>query len=251
MIKLSYAQYILNGLFHTGGAVGVTPEDELKDLNAMGVPTSGYSPNDFFVAFKNNDYKKDENYEKTAKEHKDLVNKSAWYKTYDIDNQLFKYEVSGASGSTTQQIVYFSGWDIIKKSEQTTYYPTKAFLALFTTMPNSDGTGYVEPTIVEDKETTYMRVDLHSGVITGNQCLNKAQIDGENGGAVLTNCEIIMYPEVSGVSWGSIVGFGVFETKEPMVGDPIFWGSISNGPVLTTTEHVPLFRIGDFKITLS
>lgn len=257
MIASKYALAILNALFHTGGSAGLTPEQEMEQLMAQGVPTGGRSPQEYLSAFLWNNYTEDDDYMKQSEAERQLVNNSSWYYTVTI-NELLEY--TDKDGDKTQKLCY--GWEIKTKQEQTVPYPKESFLALFTKLPNPDGTEYEEPgykeleegleeELGEESTCTYIRVNLHSGIITGEVCLDYAT-NNDEGGTKLTNNTIIMYPEVSGVDWGEIVGFGVFDTETAGTGSPILWGALSNetGSVYAETEHVPLFRIGDFKVTL-
>lgn len=256
MIASKYALAILNALFHTGGSTGLTPQEEMEELISLGVPATGRTPSEYMWYFSLNGYEEDESYMESSQKEKNLVNESTWYYTKNI-SETFKYTKDDREYS-----VVCPGWTINKKTEQTVSYPKESFLALFTKLPEPDGTGYEEPGYKEPEEgsgeesgeesaCTYMRVNLHSGIITGDICLNRAT-NNDEGGTKLTNNTIIMYPEVSGVDWGEIVGFGVFDTETTGSGSPILWGPLSNstGSVYAETEHVPLFRIGDFEVTL-
>ena len=117
-------------------------------------------------------------------------------------------------------------------------------------MPDEFGNNYKEP--IEDEEgnvTTYMRVDLHNDIISGDVSVANAAAD-ENGISTLTNKNAIMFPEVSDIGWGTIVGIGVFETKQSGEGKPVYWGRLLKSEV-ANPNHVPLLRIGEFKLTLN
>lgn len=261
MIHFNFAQKILNTLFKTDGSVGETPEQVMARLIALGIPESGYTPDLFFEAFKANGYETDIEFAKKAAKARAEVNATSWYTTENVDTEIFEYKIYDANSKDyITKYVTFSGWTIVRIPTQRYYYPENSFLALFTTMPDGYGDGYVEPAttgIKEDDETGestesatgYMRINLHRGIINAEPCLTKATA-GENGVAVLKNGLPIMFHECL-VDWGKIVGFGVFNEATPRTGKPIFWGSITNGSVSASADHVPLFRKDEFQITLS
>lgn len=248
MIAPKYAQLILNAIFHTGGHVGVSPSEERESLIANGVPGAGITAEQYFKAFEANGYKVGSETAKQYDELKALVNASGWFYTQDTTEEEFQYR-NPTSGQTTLT-KRFSGWEIKQRSEQLANYPKTAFLALFTKMPDENGEGYKEPNKADNGETTtYMRVDLHNGIVTGNCSLNTAIKDSDSGMSVLDNSEQIVYPEVYGFDWGPIIGFGVFEEEEIDAGIPVLWGRLNN-QITATVNRVPLFRTGDFKVTL-
>lgn len=139
-------------------------------------------------------------------------------------------------------------WEVLEKYEQTLYYPQNAYLALFTKMPDANGNNYVEPLFYNEETTSYMRINLHEELIFGKEALNEATVNDSVIPSEITNKYQISFPEIfPEESWGTIVGFGVFETKENDSGVPILWGLLED-PKPTTIERVPLFRVGDFKI---
>lgn len=103
------------------------------------------------------------------------MNESVWYTTATVTFD-HTYTLYGSSATAETTLEY---WYIYKKSSESASYPSKAYLALYTTMPDSSGAGYVEPTTTLSEDgteiaTTYMRVDLHEGIITGEVALNHA-----------------------------------------------------------------------------
>jgi hypothetical protein len=90
MIATTYAQQILNALFHTGGSVGVTAEGELDTLKTElgltsfevdGVTDSvyGISADQYFNAFKSNNYAQGGLIAKGYDVLKSKAANSAWY----------------------------------------------------------------------------------------------------------------------------------------------------------------------------
>lgn len=209
-----------------------------------------------------------------------------WY--YDTKNKqttfkkVTRYKKVTDPTSYTFKII-FQGFLFEQKKTQDVYFPSEAYLGLFTEMPGvKGGTKFVEvPTQMTengvDYTTAYRRMDLNEGIFSKNPVLEEAYKYGKKedekdpnnphrdylGYAYITNKEIIMFPEIvrrdpNGViktdttstwgGWGNIVGFGLFEKKS---GEelPYFWGeleAIQQG----TVNHVPLFRIKNFQLFL-
>ena len=151
------------------------------------------------------------------------------------------------------KIYYFS-----PATRQQNNYPQKAFIGLFTTMPNPDGTGYAEPTPYSEDapNLTYRRMNLHESLFNGEPifgkvekvCDDKTEAD-HFGKAKIKNKDLIMFPEVLGASWGTIKGFGIFNEEAVGTGTPYFWGSVQQSKV-ASEETVPLFRPEEFIIYL-
>lgn len=63
----------------------------------------------------------------------------------------------------------------------------------------------------------------------------------------LSNTEIIYFPEAES-SWGTATHFGIFDAKTG--GKPIIYGALSD-EVAIQANYVPLFRVGQFNLTLT
>lgn len=256
MISLKYAKDILNFLFATDGT-NVSYEEELAQLRQRGIKTQITGLDRFNTVPQDGDTEEEE-LEKlvlddTYKEYEKAINETVWCATM-IDTATAYEEKKNVNGMLIKKTHY--GYVTYKLSQPRTSakYPTKRYLALFTTMPDEDGADYVEPPFKNDenKDATYCRVDLDTGYFTRDQVMNDAQADAQNGGAYIDNKSTIYYPEISGNDWGEIVGFGIFENKDPIDDEiPFLWGTLSNGPVNATKNHVPLFRTNEFKISIS
>ncbi|MBO5435884.1 hypothetical protein J6A31_08830, partial [bacterium] len=185
-------------------------------------------------------YKKYENW-------RTLTNQSEWFKAVQTpEDQAYRPELGVADDGTVIYGDPYYGWYRSKQTVQTSYYPTGKYLALFTSIPDETGANYTEPT----EETTYQRINLDTGYFTRlNVMDDTAVIDTDNGGATIANKDVIYYPEVVDVDWGTIVGFGIFEDKDVATGEPYLWGKL-NESVLATVDHVPLFRKQGFKLSL-
>lgn len=280
MISHIYAKNILNALFKTKGGAGITAEQELasfglssfsfEELNTeTGLyeekTVNGLTYEDYYNAFVKDGYR-ERNNTKTLNDIKNKVSSSQWYTVRTLNTLHYKeYEVyrvdaegnfvekvnatTGKKERETYKKTFYS-WMAKKNEKQNVPYPAKGFLALFTTMPDLDGNNYEEPA----EGTTYIRVNLKEDIIAGQAVLNLAV--NRDGVALVDNNKIIMYPEIDQNAWGTIKGFGIFETQERGSGKPIIWGPLKDADgtmteVVTQSNYVPLFRVGQFKITLS
>lgn len=179
-------------------------------------------------------------------------------------------------GSDDSMELSLESWlysQVFGANDEGAYYPKKAFIGLFTEMPDAYGKNFVEPTWkTNDNLHTYQRISLHEDLLYGDMSLNNVRQIGADseeypndatehsaylGYAFVDNKEIVLFPEILDESgWGEIVGFGLFENEEPTEGEtPYFWGNITNKEGIITsvpTEKwkVPLFRKNEFKIYL-
>lgn len=240
MIALKYSKSILNALFNldNSAAIATEAENERAALLASGVRW-GADPALYCYYYVQDGYVTTGEGTAELNASKNAINASTYWRTSSVSESL---EYENAQGTTSTRT--FTGWTVVRS--QYFYYPSNAYLALFTTMPDERGSGYAEPA----DTTTYMRVDLNAGILTGRRSMADAAKDDVTGAATITNKELIVYPEVQGLDWGTIVGIGVFQEETPGTGRPVFWGRVKPA-VTATTEHVPLFRVGDLKVTLS
>lgn len=213
MLLYKYARDILNELLNADSAVTITAGEEHREL--FGQDYNELSPIEIKTT--------DEDYEETVNK----VNSSFW----------FELRNGTATGAYRQ---YY----IVKRNNMAMKYPSKSYMALFTQMPDSSGTGYSEPTASD-----YIRVNLMVGIISGKVTLKTPYTDENTGEAVIENQELIIFPEAFESGWGKIVGFGLFEEETVGMGTPYFWGRLKNY-VEATKNHVPLLRAKDFKVTL-
>lgn len=138
-------------------------------------------------------------------------------------------------------------------TSNTISFPKTPYLALLTTLPGADGTGAVEVSADE-----YARIDLTGTGVYNKQYIAPAVVvdgEGEDTGkklAKIVNQDEIHYPVIPvGGTWGTIVGFGVYEAASG--GTPFFWGALTE-PVETgssTSKTAVFFDIGDFVVTLA
>lgn len=211
-----------------------------------------------------------------------IVSKSATiYSRYAgniLSTEYASLKINYYSLEEEQEVVTFeiNSWLFSQElgaNEQAAIYPKKAFIGLFTRMPDTDGTKFEEPDWkTNDNLHTYQRMSLHEDLLYGDMSLNAVRqigADNENypndtiehkdylGYAFVDNKEIVLFPEILDEDgWGEIVGFGLFENEEPTPGEtPYFWGKITDkdGVVIsvsTAKRKVPLFRKNEFKVYL-
>lgn len=251
MIHPNYSKAILNALFHTKSGDTTAAYSEKSELMAdteteKGLPWIDRTYTDYGAAYVSDGWKTTG--ETTSKYNKEKARINASQYWYTVDDEGTYGFIDKQNNFVEQS---FTGWKIEQRKTPNLNYPTSSYLGLFTTMPNENGLGYVEPVIdSEGNMTTYMRVNLLSSILTGSKSMDTAVWDDETATGSISNKELIIYPEVYGFDWGTIVGVGIFLDKKPGEGSPVFWGRISP-EVSATTGHVPLFRIGDLKVTIN
>lgn len=274
MISPTYAKQILNALFHTGGGVGLDAGTELNNLKTAHSLSSfsikvtengqektktvyGVSPLTYFNAYKTDGYKAGGDATAALDEKRGQVvsAKKQWHSVVNTPSEIFKW-TTGTGSSQTEQSKAFTGWYLSENKEQSVPYPKaqETYLGLFTKMPDGNGEKYEEPTASE-----YMRVKLHQSIVTGEPTIGSAAED-DTGKTAIVNSEIIMFPEITSTTWGTIVGFGIFEKQKTEENDtPILWGVLKTpaesgeyvpNTVETTINHVPLFRKNEFSVSL-
>jgi hypothetical protein len=260
MISLKYARDILDFLFATNGS-DITYEQECQELTDRGIALSvtGKQVFDSIQRLGDTEEQIKEKFKlrKLYESYRAAINSTVCCECV-TDEDSYYSEVIVTNGNPSEVGEY--GWKTqeLATKRDSAKYPKKRYLALFTTMPNEQGIGYVEPFKGADgSNTTYCRVNLDGGYFSRDQVMADAYSDSEHGGASIQNKETIYYPEISGVDWATedspIVGFGIFENKDPVEGEfPYLWGALSNqDAVAAEVNHVPLFRVGDFKISIS
>lgn len=114
---------------------------------------------------------------------------------------------------------------------------TNCYMALSTTTPNADGTNFTEPSAT----TGYARTVI--GLY--NQSATQVMNDPVNG--TTSNKDIIFFPEAS-ATWGTITYFGLYTAATG--GQLILYGALSS-PITVAANYVPLFRAGNFSLTLA
>lgn len=110
-------------------------------------------------------------------------------------------------------------------------YVKSKYLGLLTTAPTESASGV---TFQEISGTGYARAALS---IPMANAANRA----------ITNSEIIYFPEAES-NWGTATYFGIFDAKTG--GEPIIYGEL-DAPVTVPVNYVPLFRVGQFNLTLT
>lgn len=232
---------ILNALFRTGGSAGKTPAQEAAQLDAQGVKINGtYGPTAYLAAYISDGYERNGPSAKELDAKRDLVNNTSWYYTTNVTEAL----PHPKPGMPEDATIKLTGWTINQREQQRNFWPEKAYLALYTAMPDRYGHNFAEPA----EDTTYVRVDLHKAVISGGVSISEAADGEENYTSITVNTELIATTEVSGNAWGTIVGFGVHENGTPGSDAPLLWARLKN-PIATAVGKVPLFRKGKMVLT--
>ena len=232
---------ILNALFKTGGSAGKTPEQEAAQLLGQGVNVDGdYGPTAYVLAYMADDYELNGPTAQELDEKRALVNATSWYYTTNVTEKRPDPKPGAGANAT----ITVTGWVINQRKQQLTKWPEAAYLALYTTMPDKDGHNFVEPAA----DTTYIRVDLHKAIISGGVSISEAADGEENYTSITVNTELIATTEVSGKTWGTIVGFGVHEKGTPGPDAPQLWARLKT-PIATAVGKVPLFRKNKMVLT--
>lgn len=114
---------------------------------------------------------------------------------------------------------------------------SNCYLALSSTAPEKDGSNFTEPAA----STGYARA------VVGLANQSATQVMGTPTEGSITNKDIIFFPEASS-SWGTLTHFGLYTAATG--GTLILYGSLST-PITVAANYVPLFRAGNFTLTLS
>ena len=119
---------------------------------------------------------------------------------------------------------------------------------------------------------SYHRIPLRTTGVDGmrimanaEQFIDPAATDSSHGKSKIHNQQMIVFPECTDDSWGTIVAFGIWSginweggnvpSGDEGMGELIFWDTIqsadgSSDSVVVSTGNVPIIRIGDFEVTL-
>jgi hypothetical protein len=114
---------------------------------------------------------------------------------------------------------------------------SNCYIALSTTAPNADGTNFTEPL----SSAGYARS------IIGLSSTSATQVMSSPSGGATSNSSIIFFPEAT-ASWGTVTHFGLFTSASG--GNLVLYGTLTN-PIAVAANYVPLFRVGNFSLTLS
>lgn len=114
---------------------------------------------------------------------------------------------------------------------------SNCYIALSTTRPNDDGSNFTEPAA----STGYARSLIGQSGSTATQVMSPPA----NGST--QNSSIIFFPEATS-AWGTITYFGLYNAATG--GQLVLYGALTN-PISIAANYVPLFRVGNFSLTLS
>lgn len=110
------------------------------------------------------------------------------------------------------------------------------YMGLSTTTPNADGTNFTEPS----SSNGYARATI------GLYGQGATQVMGTPSEGTIENASIIYFPEAT-ASWGTITYFGLFNAATG--GSLMIYGPLDTS-VTVAANYVPLFRTGNFSLTL-
>lgn len=114
---------------------------------------------------------------------------------------------------------------------------SNCYIALSTTEPSPDGTNFTEPSSVNG----------YARSIIGLWQQSSTQVMGNPVNGSITNADIIFFPEAT-ASWGTITHFGLF--NQATGGQMMVYGALTT-PITVGANYVPLFRVGNFTLTLT
>jgi len=110
------------------------------------------------------------------------------------------------------------------------------YMGLSTSTPNADGTNFTEPS----STLGYARS------VIGISGQSATQVMGNPSNGSVSNTDIIFFPEATS-AWGTITHFGLFTAASG--GTLIVYGALTS-PITVSANYVPLFRVGNFTLTL-
>ena len=111
------------------------------------------------------------------------------------------------------------------------------YLGFSSTAPNDDGTNFTEPS-----------GGGYSRPLIGTSSQPATFKMGEPSNRHIENDEIIYAPETT-AQWTDLRYWGFFTTATG--GTPEIWGSLTGGPITIPSGYIPLFRVGEFGMTLA
>lgn len=113
---------------------------------------------------------------------------------------------------------------------------SSCYMGLSSTIPSSDGSNFTEPS-GGGYARTIVGID--------GQSATQLMSTPENG--TTSNEQIIYFPEATS-SWGTLSYFGLFARETAT--EPLIYGALTSS-VTVGANYVPLFRVGNFSLTLS
>jgi len=112
--------------------------------------------------------------------------------------------------------------------------PTEINIGLFTTMPSEYGTGGVEPSAAE-----YARVLYGPGA--------SYWTEPQSGDGVSSNISMILFPAPTGIAWGTIIGFGIWDQSANL----LFSYQFATAVVIGSGSDAPKFDPGTLRVIFS
>ena len=114
---------------------------------------------------------------------------------------------------------------------------SNCYIALSTTVPNADVTNFTEPSSAGG----------YARAIIGLSGTRATQVMSAPAAGSTSNTSIIFFPEAT-ASWGTVTHFGLYTAQTG--GNLVLYGTLTN-PIAVAANYVPLFRVGNFSLTLS
>ena len=112
--------------------------------------------------------------------------------------------------------------------------PTEINIGLFTTMPNEFDAGGVEPSAVE-----YARVLYGPGA--------SYWTEPQSGDGISSNVSTIIFPAPTGVAWGTVIGFGIWDQSANL----LFSHQLDIAVVVGSGKDAPKFDPGTLRVIFS
>lgn len=113
--------------------------------------------------------------------------------------------------------------------------PTTIYVALFTTVPNLDGTGGVE---VSSTGTAYARVAIPQGSTGWTKAVGSS--------LTYSNVQILSF-ETPTNNWGTIRGVGLFDAQTD--GNLLFTGTLVTPKTVSGTDNAPRILANQLRIS--
>lgn len=134
------------------------------------------------------------------------------------------------------------------QSSNTVTFPSSGYIGLYTTLPTrNSSTGEFENG-VEVSGGGYARINLDTVGLAGAHYFTAAAAwDNSNTQAAITNTVAIQFPQ-STASWGTIVGFGIFDAASG--GNAYLVGSLNSSVTVSANQAVS-FAAQALKISLT
>jgi hypothetical protein len=120
--------------------------------------------------------------------------------------------------------------------------PATLYIALYTALPSDTGGG----TEVSPTGTNYARATVTSSLANWAATQGGASASSGTGGQT-SNSNAIVFAAPGGTAWGSIVGFGIFDSLTS--GNLLLWGSLGTPKTVNANDAAPQFNAAQLTVT--